>query len=1140
MAYEDILGRLDNSSPSRDIIPDIPVSNGAYADILEKLHDPDLPDFPPPYDAERSSGLPWEGYYYSAYGIAVKHGYIGTEEEWLRSLKGERGDNVQLRYNAETNYLEQKAESDTEWSEVMSLTQLQTELEQATIEEVEEFRDAAQEYAGLASSSATAASASEANAEAYATSASESKTAAETSESNAASSASAAASSATAAASSAAEAAESATSAAGSASNALNSATEAGASATSASSSASAAVSSATAASDSAADASSSASAAASSATSASSSASAASDSATSASSSAAAAASSATAANGYAEDAADSATDAAESATSAAGSASDAAESAADALAYLTEFTTPTADAESVAYDQQVDVSYANGNFHFKLRTGEKGDDGFSPEVTTAAIIGGHRVTITDAEGTHTFDVLDGTGAGDMLSTTYDPEAVVAGAGGIADYVEANGGKIDTIKVNGTAQTITNKAVDITVPTTAADVSADPAGSASAVQTNLTTHISDAVKHITAEERSAWNAKQDAIPANTYDTYGAAAGVQTNLNAVTAKIPEQATASNQLADKAFVNSTVQTGTANFRGNWTTWASVPTDSTLYPADYTGSKTPTVNDYLVVQDASGYTGLDGTWRFKYSGNWSTAGKNGWNPEYQVNESPMTAAQLAALNSGITTTEVAQIAANTTAIAGKEPTISDLATIRSGAALGATALQSESDPTVPSWAKQTNKPSYTYSEVGADAAGAAAGVQTNLNNHAGNTTVHITAAERSAWNSKVDDFTLSISTAGGGTIPVKICTVNYTTAGSEAGVLIKFSMVSGHGNGSSYKFLEDVILSVNYQGTVSADVLKYYGAAATYEGSRQFGDVFWTVDTANKIVKFYCVAGQYSTVKMTPYKRLNSSAGGTITQHTGSADTSVSGTKVWGRNSNFATVADVPTAVSQLTNDSGFQTASQVSSSISAYHDNTKLNTSGGNISGNLGIAGTLTVAGNATMGQTTYKEADSAFTPACCYGLYQWDNKFQYTLRDTGNVYKANVFEIVPKNTGDLTQGAVVQFGNVPTAGGVNLATANDLNGKLDKSGGALTGAITCGGASFGSASGYVIGTWLRSTGATALSGAQNFWVESGGWLYKESFSDVKSALNVPTIQYSATDIGEGASLATGTFYFVYA
>lgn len=55
----------------------------------------------------------------------------------------------------------------------------------------------------------------------------------------------------------------------------------------------------------------------------------------------------------------------------------------------------------------------------------------------------------------------------------------------------------------------------------------------------------------------------------------------------------------------------------------------------------------------------------------------------------------------------------------ALNGKQDTISDLATIRSGAELGATALQSyiETDPTVPSWAKASNKPSYTASEVGA---------------------------------------------------------------------------------------------------------------------------------------------------------------------------------------------------------------------------------------------------------------------------------------------------------------------------------------------------------------------------------------------------------------------------------------
>ena len=54
---------------------------------------------------------------------------------------------------------------------------------------------------------------------------------------------------------------------------------------------------------------------------------------------------------------------------------------------------------------------------------------------------------------------------------------------------------------------------------------------------------------------------------------------------------------------------------------------------------------------------------------------------------------------------------------TALEGKQDVINDLATIRNGAALGATALQSytESDPTVHAWAKEAQKPSYSYSEI-----------------------------------------------------------------------------------------------------------------------------------------------------------------------------------------------------------------------------------------------------------------------------------------------------------------------------------------------------------------------------------------------------------------------------------------
>ena len=57
---------------------------------------------------------------------------------------------------------------------------------------------------------------------------------------------------------------------------------------------------------------------------------------------------------------------------------------------------------------------------------TGPAGADGFSPTVTVTNITGGHRIAITDATGTKTFDVMDGSdsgggsGGGDSGETTY------------------------------------------------------------------------------------------------------------------------------------------------------------------------------------------------------------------------------------------------------------------------------------------------------------------------------------------------------------------------------------------------------------------------------------------------------------------------------------------------------------------------------------------------------------------------------------------------------------------------------------------------------------------------------------------------------------------------------------------------
>lgn len=53
-----------------------------------------------------------------------------------------------------------------------------------------------------------------------------------------------------------------------------------------------------------------------------------------------------------------------------------------------------------------------------FTVTNGQNGTDGISPSITITDITGGHRVTITDADGEHPFDVMDGaTGATPQMS---------------------------------------------------------------------------------------------------------------------------------------------------------------------------------------------------------------------------------------------------------------------------------------------------------------------------------------------------------------------------------------------------------------------------------------------------------------------------------------------------------------------------------------------------------------------------------------------------------------------------------------------------------------------------------------------------------------------------------------------------
>lgn len=131
-----------------------------------------------------------------------------------------------------------------------------------------------------------------------------------------------------------------------------------------------------------------------------------------------------------------------------------------------------------------------------------------------------------------------------------------------------------------------------------------------------------------------------------------------TNITGIQEKIPVAATSANQLADKEYVNSSINSLSANYVTYDIDGDPFPTKNDLTTATifYKGGQvyTPTKTDYcLVFQDESAPVPFNnGQVRYVYDG-------SQWDFQYGVNESPLTAAQLAALNSGATNVLISRI-------------------------------------------------------------------------------------------------------------------------------------------------------------------------------------------------------------------------------------------------------------------------------------------------------------------------------------------------------------------------------------------------------------------------------------------------------------------------------------------------
>lgn len=145
-------------------------------------------------------------------------------------------------------------------------------------------------------------------------------------------------------------------------------------------------------------------------------------------------------------------------------------------------------------------------------------------------------------------------------------------------------------------------------------------------------------------------------------DRYYTESEIDAKEQAIADLIPTQATSSNQLADKDFVNSSIATSTATYRGSYNLVSDLhltitATNAEIATALATAVATADNNDYSFVQVPTANdkpTEIAKIVRFKNNG-------TEWGYEYELNNSGYTSDQWAAINSGVTSGLVSKLLA-----------------------------------------------------------------------------------------------------------------------------------------------------------------------------------------------------------------------------------------------------------------------------------------------------------------------------------------------------------------------------------------------------------------------------------------------------------------------------------------------
>ena len=427
-------------------------------------------------------------------------------------------------------------------------------------------------------------------------------------------------------------------------------------------------------------------------------------------------------------------------------------------------------------------------------------------------------------------------------------------------------------------------------VQLTAQDVGADAEGSANSVQSNLNTHAGNATIHITSDDRSNWNAKSD-FSGNYSDLIGAPF------------IPDKT--SDLENDSGFLTSAPVSSVNSKTG------SVNLQAVDIPAQVSGEGWTATNVQDALEHLKDQSGGSGSGAVA-----SVNGKTGVVVLTSDDIGADEAGSAISVQNNLTThandstvhvTSLEKSSWNAKSdFSGSYNDLTNKPTIPTKTSDLDNDIGFLTSVPVTSVNGETGAVQLTAQDVGADSAGSASAVQSNLTSHANNSSVHVSSDEKASWNAKSDFSGNYSDLSGKPTIPTKTSQLT-----NDSGFISSAPVSSVNGKTGA------VVLTSE---DVGAAPDSHVGKTAT---STELGHVLIDNSLESTVyIDNHIAAGAIPTSNHINNQNIHVTS---VEKQTWNAKSDFSG--------NYADLTGtptIPTKTSQLTNDSGFLTSAPVTS------------------------------------------------------------------------------------------------------------------------------------------------------------------------------------------------------------------